>query len=330
MIPIVIVEFLKRLVRHRTEMQLAAMASILSVSFACAQTPDTVRIGYQKSSTLIAVLKTNGELEKALAPLGVRISWHEFSSGLPLLEAINTGNVDFGADVADTVPLFAQAAGAKLAYIAEEAASPAAQAILVPAESPLKTVADLKGKKVAVTKGAGSHFLLLAALSKAGLAFKDISPAYLPPADGRIAFVGGNVDAWVAWDPFLTSAQRQSNARVLADGSNGLASYKRYYLSSAAYADRRSDVLNVIFSKLDETGKWVKAQPKDAARLLSGLWGIDAATVEEANSHRSYKVGAVTPSGLSEQQQIANAFFAEGLIPVKVNAADAKIWAPKQ
>jgi sulfonate transport system substrate-binding protein len=204
-----------------------------------------------------------------------------------------------------------------------------AQAILVSAESPLKTVADLKGKKVAVTKGAGSHYLLLAALGKAGLTFKDISPAYLPPTDGRIAFVGGNVDSWVAWDPFLTSAQRQSNARVLADGGNGLASYKRYYLSSAAYADRRSDVLNVIFRKLDETGKWVKAQPKDAAKLLSGLWGIDAATVEEANSHRSYKVGAVTTAGLSEQQQIANAFFAEGLIPVKVNAADAKIWAPK-
>lgn len=330
MLPTLLAHFLNRFILRRTSaLQLAAMASMLSVSFACAQTPDTIRIGYQKSSTLIAVLKTNGDLEKALTPLGVKISWHEFSSGLPLLEAINTGNVDFGADVADTVPLFAQAAGAKLAYIAEEAASPSAQAILVPAESPLKTVADLKGKKVAVTKGAGSHFLLLAALGKAGLTFKDISPAYLPPADGRIAFVGGNVDAWVAWDPFLTSAQRQSNARVLADGGNGLASYKRYYLSSAAYADRRSDVLNVIFRKLDETGKWVKAQPKDAAKLLSGLWGIDAATVEEANSHRSYKVGAVTTAGLSEQQQIANAFFAERLIPVKVNAADAKIWAPK-
>ncbi|MEH2476282.1 sulfonate transport system substrate-binding protein [Nitrobacteraceae bacterium AZCC 2161] len=313
-------------------LQLAAMTSILSIHFACAQTPganDTIRIGYQKSSTLTAVLKTNGELEKALAPLGVRVSWHEFSSGLPLLEAINTGNVDFGADVADTVPLFAQAAGAKLAYIAEESASPSAQAILVSAESPIKTVADLKGKKVAVTKGAGSHFLLLAALGKAGLSFKDISPAYLPPADGRIAFVGGNVDAWVAWDPFLTSAQRASNARVLTDGGNGLASYKRYYLSSAAFADRRGDVLNVIYRKLDETGKWVKAHPKDAATLLAGLWGIDAATVEEANSHRSYQVGAVTAQGLSEQQRIANAFFAEGLIPVKVDAADAKIWAPK-
>jgi len=291
---------------------------------------DQIRIGYQKSSTLTAILKANGELERALAPLGVRVSWHEFTSGLPLLEAINTGNIDFGADVADTVPLFAQAAGAKLAYIAEESASPSAQAILVNADSPIKTLADLKGRKIAVTKGAGSHFLLLAALAKSGLSFKDISPAYLTPADGRAAFIGGNVDAWVAWDPFLTSAQRQSNVRILSDGSNGLASYKRYYLSSAAFADRRGDVLNVIFGKLDETGKWVKAHPKEAATLLAGLWGIDAPTVEEANSHRSYQIGVVTSPGLSEQQRIADAFFAEGLLPIKVNAGDAKIWTPKR
>jgi sulfonate transport system substrate-binding protein len=314
---------------NRALSTLCVIASV-TMGVASAQAADQIRIGYQKSSTLTAILKTNSELEKALAPLGIRVSWHEFTSGLPLLEAINTGNVDFGADVADTVPLFAQAAGAKLAYVAEEAASPSAQAILVGKDSPIKTLADLKGKKVAVTKGAGSHFLLLAALAKAGLSFKDISAAYLTPADGRTAFIGGNVDAWVAWDPFLTSAQQQSGARVLADGNNGLASYKRYYLSSAAFADRRGDVLNVIYGKLDETGKWAKAHPKEAASLLAGLWGIDAATVEEANSHRSYKVGVVTPGGLSEQQRIADAFFAEGLLPVRVNAGDARIWAPKQ
>jgi sulfonate transport system substrate-binding protein len=316
--------------RIKSTLVMIATAAIVSVSSGNAQASDTIRIGYQKSSTLTAILKTNGELEKTLGPLGVRISWHEFTSGLPLLEAINTGNVDFGADVADTVPLFAQAAGAKLAYIAEEAASPSAQAILVAAESPIRTIADLKGKKVAVTKGAGSHFLLLAALAKAGLSFKDISPAYLTPADGRTAFIGGNVDAWVAWDPFLTSAQRQSNARVLSDGNNGLASYKRYYLSSAAFADRRSDVLNAIFGKLEETGNWVKSHPREAATLLSSLWGIDAATVEEANSHRSYRVGVVTSPGLGEQQRIADAFFAEGLLPVKVDAGAARIWTPKR
>ena len=198
--------------RAMSTIGIIATLAIASATVGKAQSTDTIRIGYQKSSTLTAILKTNSELEKALAPLGVRISWHEFTSGLPLLEAINTGNIDFGADVADTVPLFAQAADAKLAYIAEESASPSAQAILVGASSPIKTPADLKGRKVAVTKGAGSHFLLLAALAKAGLSFKDISPAYLTPADGWAAFIGGNVDAWVAWDPFLTSAQRQSRA----------------------------------------------------------------------------------------------------------------------
>jgi len=321
----------KMIQRARSAIALSLAVAIAAASPAWAQTPsDQIHIGYQKSSTLTAILKANGELEKALAALGVRVSWHEFTSGLPLLEAINTGNIDFDADVADTVPLFAQAAGAKLAYVAEEAASPSAQAILVGADSLIKTLADLKGKKVAVTKGAGSHFLLLAALGHAGLGFKDISAAYLTPADGRAAFIGGNVDAWVAWDPFLTSTTRQSHARILADGSNGLASYKRYYLSSAAFAERRGDVLDVIYARLDATGKWVKAHPAEAATLLAGLWGIDAATVEEANSHRSYRIGAVTPAGLSEQQRIADAFFTEGLFPIKVHAEDVRIWTSKQ
>lgn len=306
-----------------------AIALALTATVATAQTAppsSTLRIGFQRSSTLTAILKANGELEKALTPLGVQVTWHEFTSGLPQLEALNTGNIDFSADVADTVPVFAQAAGARLAYVAEEAESPAAQAILVPQNSPIKSVADLKGKKVAVTKGAGSHYLLVAALSRAGLSFKDISPAYLPPADGRAAFVSNNVDAWVAWDPFLTTALRQNGARVLSDGSGGLASYKRYYLASESYARARRDVLKVVYDKLAETGKWVKANPKEAATLLAGLWRIDAATVEEANSHRSYKVGLVTRDGLSEQKKIADVFFAEGVLPRKVDTTDVALW----
>ncbi|MDO9412663.1 MAG: aliphatic sulfonate ABC transporter substrate-binding protein [Pseudolabrys sp.] len=307
-----------------------ALALLLPASIAFAQSAQpqhTFRVGFQRSSTLTAILKANGELEKALKPLGVNVTWHEFTSGLPQLEALNVGSIDFSADVADTVPIFAQAAGAKLAYVAEEAASPTAQAIIVREGSPIKTLADLKGKKVAVTKGAGSHYLLVVALSSAKLSFKDISPAYLTAADGRAAFVSNNVDAWVAWDPFLTSAVRQTKATVLADG-NELASYKRYYLAAESYAQTRGDVLKVVYAKLAETGAWVKANPKEAATLLSGIWGIDAATVEEANSHRSYKVGVVTRDGLSEQQKIADIFQGEGLIPNKVDASAVKIWQP--
>jgi sulfonate transport system substrate-binding protein len=309
---------------------LAALPILLTSTIAFAQAApasSTLRIGFQRSSTLIAILKLNGGLEKALAPLGVQITWHEFTSGLPQLEALNTGNVDFSADVADTVPLFAQAAGAKLAFVAEEAPSPGAQAILVPQNSPIKSIADLKGKKVAVTKAAGSHYLLIAALGRAELNMKSITPAYLTPADGRAAFVSNNVDAWVTWDPFLTTGVKQNGARVLADGQ-GLANYKRYYLASEDYAKTNGKVLKVIYDKLDETGQWVKAHPKEAAALLADSWHIDAATIEEANSHRSYKVGPVTKEGLAEQNKISDAFFAEGLLPRKVDGTDVTIWRP--
>jgi sulfonate transport system substrate-binding protein len=306
---------------------LGCAAAVSRPRSGAAEAGDTMRIGFQRSSTLISILKRNGELEKALAPLGVRVTWHEFTSGLPLLEALNLGNVDFSADVADTVPVFAQAAGARLVYVAEEAPSPAAQAIVVAAGSPVAKVGDLKGKRVAVTKGAGSHFLLLAALGAAGLSFRDISPAYLTPADGRAAFVSGSVQAWVTWDPFLSSALRQTGAKVLADGT-GLASYKRYYLASETFAQRHGDALNVVFARLQAAGVWVKQNPGEAAALLADLWGIDAPTVEQANRNRSYRVGAVTPEGLSEQQKIADAFLREGVLPRAVNTSDVRLWRP--
>jgi sulfonate transport system substrate-binding protein len=292
-----------------------------------AQAADTMRVGFQRSSTLITLLKSNGALEKALAPLGIRVTWHEFTSGLPLLEALNLGNVHFSADVADTVPVFAQAAGARLVYVAEEAPSPSAQAIVVPDGSPIAKPGDLKGKRVAVTKGAGSHFLLLAALGNAGLSFRDISPAYLTPADGRAAFVSGSVQAWVTWDPFLSNALRQTGAKVLTDGA-GIASYKRYYLASEDFARRHGDALKVVFDQLRTMGVWVKQNPGEAAGLLAEIWGIDAPTVEQANRNRSYQVGAVTLEGLAEQQKIADAFLREGVLPRAVDTRDVRLWRP--
>jgi len=315
--------------KHVIRAVFALLTSLFLANSSAMAEAGTFRIGYQKSSTLIVILKAKGELEAALAPLGVKVSWNEFSSGLPLLEALNLGNVDFSADVADTVPLFAQAAGAKLAYVAEETASPTAQAILIPESSTIKSLADLKGKRIAVTKGAGSHFLLLQALKTANLTFKDISPAYLTPADGRAAFSGKNVNAWVTWEPYLTSAERQAAARVLRDGSGGLANYKRYYLSTVAFADKRNDVLEIVFAKLKETGLWVKQHPKEAAELISGLWKIEAPIIEQANSRRSYEIGVVSKEGLAEQQAIADAFTQENVLPKKVDALDIKIWQPK-
>lgn len=300
---------------------------LLAAPFAGAA--EQLRIGYQKSSTLISLLKSQGSLEQALAKHDIKVSWHEFPNGQPLLEALNVGNIDLSADVADTVPVFAQAAGAQLAYFAQEAPSPSAQAILVRADSPLQSVADLKGKKVAVTKAAGVHYLLLSALARAGLKFSDIDPAYLTPADGRAAFENRKVDAWVTWEPFLSSAQQQLPTRILADGE-GLADYQRYYLTSARFADSHPEVLQTVFGELVRAGDWLRANPRQAAEVLGPLWGnLDPAIVEQANAKRSYQVRLVRPDSLGEQQKIADAFFNEGLLPRSVDARQVSIWGPE-
>src|SRR5690606_6478596 len=123
----------KNLRRHAFLASLGAVGGLLISGAVAADT--TVRIGFQKSSTLITLLRSQGTLEQVLGEQGVKVSWHEFPSGLPLLEALNVGNVDFSADVADTVPVFAQAAGARLVYVAQEAPSPTAQAIVVHSDS---------------------------------------------------------------------------------------------------------------------------------------------------------------------------------------------------
>lgn len=306
-----------------------AMGLVLTLVTANAQAADEakkLRIGYQKSSTLISLLKSNGSLERALAPLDISLSWHEFPNGQPLLEALNVGNIDLSADVADTVPVFAQAAGAELTYFAQEAASPSAQAVIVREDSPLTSLEQLKGKKVAVTKAAGSHYLLLVALAKAGVKFSDIQPAYLTPADGRAAFENRKVDAWVTWEPFLSGAQQQLPTRTLADGRD-LADYKRYYLTSSKFAQANPQVLNVVFEQLVSAAEWLRANPAEAAKVLSPLWGnLDPAIVEKANSRRSYQVQRVERASLNEQQKIADAFVAEGLLPRAVDALDVAVW----
>jgi sulfonate transport system substrate-binding protein len=221
---------------------LPAMAAAGASSVGRAADPEKLRIGYQKSSTLTIWLKSRGVLDEALAPLNVTPEWHEFASGVPLLEALNVGGLDLTADVADAVPPFALAAGAQMTYYASEAPSPTVQAIIVQNDSPVRTVAQLKGKKVAFAKGAGAHYLLLAALRSVGLSITDIEPAFLSPADGRGAFENGSAAAGVIWDPFLAAVQRQSGARILQDGQ-GLAAYRRFYLAATPFAKRRGDAL---------------------------------------------------------------------------------------
>jgi sulfonate transport system substrate-binding protein len=288
-----------------------------------AQNADNViRIGYQKYGTLV-LLKARGSLERRLAPMHVEVKWNEFPAGPQLLEGLNVGSIDFGT-AGEAPPIFAQAAGADLVYVGNEPPASAGEAILVPRDSPIKTVAELRGKKVALNKGSNVHFLLVKLLEKAGVNYRDIDTIFLTPADARAAFERGSVDAWAIWEPFLAAAQRQTGARILADG-NGVVSNHQFYLAARTYASKRADVVVIVLEELASVDQWAKTNPKEAAAALQPQIGLDQATLELALSRGGYGVKPVNDAVLAEQQRIADTFYDLKLIPKHINVRDATL-----
>jgi sulfonate transport system substrate-binding protein len=283
--------------------------------------PGTLRIGFQKSASLLTLQKSSGSLEKKLSALGVAVKWVEFPAGPQLLEGLNVGAVDVGF-VGEAPPIFAQAAGAKFVYIGFDPAAPEAEAIVVPKDSALKTVADLKGKKVALNKGSNVHYLLVKALEKQGLKYADIQPVFLAPADARAAFERGAVDAWVIWDPFLAAVEKQSGARLLADGRGVVNNYS-YYLAERGYAQASPKVIQALFEDTQAQATYVKANIKAAAAVIAPLQGLEPEVVEKALTRYQFGVKPLTPAVAAEQQKIADTFHALGLIPKPIRIAEA-------
>jgi len=283
-----------------------------------------VRIGYQKYGTL-TLLKGRGTLEKRLAEQGVGVKWTEFPAGPVLLEGLNVGSIDFGT-VGEAPPIFAQAAGANLVYVGNEPASPASEAIVVPKGSGLRTLADLKGKKIALNKGSNVHYLLLKALEKAGVAYADIQPVFLPPADARAAFERGSVDAWAIWDPFLAAAEKQLGARVLADGKGLVANYQ-FYLASRTYAEKNPEILRIVLDEVAKVDDWGRNNPEEVATILSAQTGLGKDVVALAASRYAYGVKPVSVDVIASQQRVADAFSSLKLIPKPIVVKDALLPA---
>lgn len=292
----------------------ATLGSVSAV--ATAEKISTLNIGYQKYG-LLPIVKARGELEKALKPQGVEVKWIEFPAGPQLLEGLNVGSVVFG-ETGEAPPIFAQAANANLVYVANQPPAPKAEAILVSKNSPIKSVKDLKGKRVALNKGSNVHYLLLKQLQKNGLSLKDINVVYLPPSDARAAFEKGAVDAWVIWDPFFAAAQQQLQARVLADGL-GVVNNHQFYLADRHFAQSQPQVLKTVVKTLNQNTEWVKANRKAAAELLQKPTGLDLAILENSLSRMGFGVQSISPKVLAKQQAVADAFYAEQLIPKPLN-----------
>jgi sulfonate transport system substrate-binding protein len=308
---------------RRTMIGLVAglLATGLAASPLAAQELKEVRIGFQKAG-IFPVVKQRKTLETLFKARGIDVKWVEFQFGPPILEAINTGNVDFGY-TGDAPPVFAQAARANLLYVAAVPSDGYNQGIVVPDASPIRTLADLKGKKLGFAKGSSAHNTAVAALEKAGLAYTDITPVTLNPADAVAAFAGGNIDAWSIWDPYLALAEN-GKVRVIAFAKD-VQDSNSFFLANRDFTAKHPDIVALLNQTFDDEGKWAAQHRAEVATSLREATGVDQAATTRAVNRSQYAVTPITDKIIATQQETADRFFKLGLIPKAVNVRDI-VW----
>ena len=279
-----------------------------------------IRIGYQKFGTL-NILKALGTLDAILATERVKVRWEGFSSGPPLLEALRQGTLDFGA-TGEVPPVFAQAGGAPFLYVAHEPAVPQGVALVVPQDSKIYSVDDLRGKRLKFSRGSNVHYLVLRALETHGLSMDDVQVLFAEPQDPVHYIDNGEADGWAFWDPLLPLVQRTRQLRTLLDGT-GLVFNHQFYLASERFAGENDSILPILLDQLREAGRYVASQPADAATRLAAKIGVEADSLKVAFTRLAHGPRPLSREVIWEQQRIADRFYALGVLPraISVRAA---------
>jgi sulfonate transport system substrate-binding protein len=302
----------------------AAVVAEFSRMPARAETPAEIRIGYQKNGILV-VARQQAALEKRFAAIGTTITWLDFPSGPPLLEAMNAGSIDFG-QVGDTPPIFAQAANARIVYVAGQPITNG-QGILVKPAGAIRSLADLKGKRIGFTKGSSAHNVVVMALEKAGLQYSDITPVYLAPPDGAAAFARDSIDAWAVWDPYFAIGEVRGG-RVLVN-ANEIGKTNSFYLANRDFAAKAPQTVSTVIDVLAKTADWAETHRDDVGRVMAEVTGVDVDIQTIAARRSSFAIGKVTDDIVATQQAVADRFFRLGLIPRPVTVREA-VWTPSQ
>ncbi len=306
---------------------IAGLSLSAGITAARAQGITRFNIGFQKNGVLV-VARNQRLIEKALEPRGISVNWVEFQAGPPLLEAMNVGSIDFGT-TGDTPPIFAQAANAEIVYAAALPSRGRNSAILVPEASEIGTLTDLRGKKLAFTRGSSAHNVAVAALEKAGLTLDDVQPVFLSPADAGAAFASGSIDAWSIWDPFYAGAELNQKARVLAGGEEILGTTNSFYLANSRFANAHPEILQASIDALGEAGRWAEANLDGVAEALAQATGVPVAIQKLTAERGEFEVTPVTPEIIAQQQAVADRFAQLQLIPAPIDVA-SRVWRASQ
>lgn len=314
--------------RRQTLTLLGGVAAATALPFAARATSQplkTLRIGWQKNGVL-ALAKGQGALEKRFEQRGISVSWAEFSSGPPLLEALGAGAIDFGP-TGDVPPLFAQAAGGNLLYAGTYRGSPAGSAILVRKDSPIQSIADLKGKRIAFKRGSSAHNFTVKALRSAGLTVADVTASDLSPSDAAAAFTAGQIDAWAIWDPYFAVAEKRPETRVLAT-AEGIVESWSFILSNGDFTAAHGDVLTEVFDELTIVGRSAQENLDETIKTLSKITGVPEDIQRVALTRKGSDLGsvaAISDGAVAYQQALADEFFDLKILPKKLNVSDV-VW----
>ena len=276
----------------------------------------TLNVGDQAGTGAEAVLKAAG----LLSSLPFHVNWSEFTSGPPILEAMASGHVDIGG-VGDAPPVFAAAGGEPVEIVgAREVPGGDQDAVLVPKNSPITSISQLKGKKIAYGKGSSANYQLLTVLTKAGLTVKDVSLVSLQPADALAAFTSGSVDAWDIWPPYVQQVVDEDGAKVLAVGSGYGSPYSYEVASKAAVADpQKAAAIAVYLKTLDEAYEWTAKHPAAWGAAWAAATGLPASITTQAAEIDPQEPVAITSAITASEQGLVSQFYDAGLIPTQVD-----------
>ena len=282
-----------------------------------ARAEDIVRIGWLRATDDLALSKARATLEVALGRLGARVEWAgPFAAAAPAVEAMNADAIDITVG-SSTSSVASLAAKAPIVIFAYQRMSPAAEAILVKAGSPIHGIADLAGHSVAVNRGGTGEYLLLRALETHGVDPAQVRRVYLGPADAGSAFASGAVDVMAAWDPFLTIALTTYDARVLADGAQIGSENAVVTIARRGFATAHPELLRAVYDTLLADNAWSLANKEAAGLVWARELRVPDALAAALGEHNAVPTGPAGPAQTEQIDHIADWYVRAGIIPSK-------------